>query len=129
MQLIIDSLKIAQHKQKFSINCRCRKVEFDVGEMEFLKVSPSKGIFKLGKKWKLSPTYAGPFEILEKIRVITYKLTLPPQLCNVYNIFDMSLLWKYLIDLQHQASYEQLQIDEPLRYLKGPIKVLDEQVM
>lgn len=43
----------------------------------FVKVSPSKGIFSFGKKGKLSPTYIGSFEIMDKIWAAAYKLALP----------------------------------------------------
>lgn len=51
---------------------------------------PGKGIFKFGKKGKLSPTYIVPLEILEKVSNTTYTLALPPQLSNVRDVFHMS---------------------------------------
>lgn len=36
---------------------RHKVLESNAGEMVFLKVSPNKGIFRFGKKEKLSPRY------------------------------------------------------------------------
>jgi len=43
----------------------------------FLKVSPMKGVRRTGNKNKLAPRYVGPFEILDKIGPVAYRLTLP----------------------------------------------------
>lgn len=40
---------------------------------------------------KLSPKFYGPFEVLEKIEIATYKL-LTPEGVRVHNIFHVSLL-------------------------------------
>ena len=46
----------------------------------FLKVSPMKGVMRLGKKEKLAPRYIGPLEILERIGMVAYLLALPPDM-------------------------------------------------
>lgn len=105
-----------------------RSVMQIVGDKVFLKVSLTKGAFKFGKKWKLSPRYIGLFKILERIGHIAYRLALPPQLSNVHDVFHVSMLRKYLPDLRHQISYTELQIDENLDYSKLSMRILDEQV-
>ncbi|KAA3477453.1 Chromo domain-containing protein [Gossypium australe] len=51
----------------------------------FLKVSPWKKITYFGLKVKLSPTFIGPYEILECIGPIGYQLALPPELSKIHD--------------------------------------------
>ena len=44
------------------------------------------------KKGKLSPRFIGPFEILERVGVVAYKIALPPNLAIVHNVFHISML-------------------------------------
>ena len=60
-----------------------------------LKVSPIKGVNKVGKKSKLSPRYVGPFTITKKIGEVAYKLTLPPEMTRIHNMFHISQLKKF----------------------------------
>ena len=43
----------------------------------FLKVSPMKYVMRFGRKEKLNPRFVGPFEILERVGTLTYKVALP----------------------------------------------------
>ena len=69
-----------------------------MGDHVFLKVSPTKGASRFRIKRKLSPRYVGPFEILERIGVVAYRLALPPSLDKVHNVFHVSMLRKCLSD-------------------------------
>lgn len=55
----------------------------------------TKGIVIFGIRGKLSPRYIRPFEILERIGEVAYRIALPPMLVGVHNIFYVSL-WKYV---------------------------------
>ncbi|KAD2805283.1 hypothetical protein E3N88_38660 [Mikania micrantha] len=63
-----------------------------------IPVSPWKGVVRFGKKGKLAPRYVGPFEILERIGPVAYKLKLPVELSNVHDTFHVSNLKKCLAD-------------------------------
>nr|GFB68402.1 putative reverse transcriptase domain-containing protein [Tanacetum cinerariifolium] len=69
-----------------------RSLEFQPGDRVFLKVSPACGIRRLGIKGKLSPRFIVPFEILDRVGEVSYRLALPPQLSHVHNVFHVSLL-------------------------------------
>ncbi|GFY96886.1 hypothetical protein Acr_11g0011920 [Actinidia rufa] len=58
---------------------RKRHLEFTVGDHVFLKVSPKRGIMRFGHSGKLSPRFIGPFEILDRVGAVAYRLALPPR--------------------------------------------------
>ncbi|KAL8133522.1 hypothetical protein AgCh_008838 [Apium graveolens] len=60
---------------------------------------------KIFRKGKLSPRYIGPFEILEKVGVVAYRVALPPQLSRVHNVFHASVLRKYVYHPYHIVQY------------------------
>ena len=55
-----------------------------------------KGVIRFGKKEKLAPRYIGPFEILERIGMVAYRLALPPNMSQVHPVFHISMLRKYI---------------------------------
>ena len=57
---------------------RRRPLEFEVGDHVFLKVMAKRGVVRFGKRGKLSPRFIGPFEILERVGTVAYRLALPP---------------------------------------------------
>ena len=91
-KLIRQRLVAAQDRQKSYADKRRRPLTFAAGDNVFLKIQPRRGIISFGKKGKLSPRYIGPFEILQKIREVAYKLALPLQLAGVHDIFHVSIL-------------------------------------
>ena len=85
-------MRAAQSRQKSHADNRRRELEFTVGDFVFLKVSPTKGVMRFGKKGKLSPRYVGPFEIIGRVSDgNAYALGLPPQLAGVHNVFHVSM--------------------------------------
>ncbi|GJV21580.1 reverse transcriptase domain-containing protein [Tanacetum coccineum] len=78
--LIKEKLKAARDRQKSYADNRRKPLEFEVGDRVMLKVSPWKGVIRFGKKGKLAPRYVGPFEILERIGPVAYRLRLPEEL-------------------------------------------------
>nr|GFB74433.1 hypothetical protein [Tanacetum cinerariifolium] len=79
-------LKEAHTRQKSYADKHRRSLEFQPGEHVFLKVSPARGVRCFGIKGKLSPRFIGPFEILDRVSEVSYRLALRPQLSHVYNI-------------------------------------------
>ena len=53
---------------------------------------------RFGKWGKLSPRYIGPFEIVERIGPVAYRLDLPEELPRVHNVLHISMLHKYILD-------------------------------
>ncbi|KAL5555965.1 hypothetical protein UlMin_022614 [Ulmus minor] len=120
-------MKTAQSRQKSYADRRRRPLEFQVGDLVFLKVAPMKGVMRFGKKGKLSPRYIGPFEILERIGKVAYKLALPSELSTVHNVFHVSMLRKYISDPSHVLESEPIEIREDLTYEEQPVQILDRK--
>ncbi|GJU62019.1 putative nucleotidyltransferase, ribonuclease H [Tanacetum coccineum] len=123
-----EKLKEAQTRQKSYADKHRRLLEFQPGEHVFLKVSPTRGVRRFGIKGKLSPRFIGPFEILERVGEVSYRLALPPQLSHVHNVFHVSLLRGYKYHHLHVVSYPFGQIREDLSYTEEPESILDRQV-
>ena len=125
IDLIRKRLQTAQSRQKSYYDNSRRKIEFEIRDMVFLKVTPIKGVMRFGKKGKLSPKFVGLFEILKRIGKVAYKLALPSTLARVQNVFHVSMLRKYIPDPSHVLNYEQLKIKDNLTYEEVPIQILD----
>ena len=95
---IKERLKAAQSRQKSYADNHKRDLEFEVGDRVFLKVSPMKYMMRFGINGKLSPRFVGPFEILERIGTLAYKVALPPSLSKIHNEFHVSNLRKHVFD-------------------------------
>jgi hypothetical protein len=86
-----------------------------------------KGMKRFGVKGKLSPHYIGPFPILEKCGIVTYKLELPPPLAGVHDIFHVSQLNKCLKAPVDVVLPEVAPLESDLTYLEHPIKIMDQK--
>jgi len=76
-----------QSKHKSYVNMRASDVAFMVGEKLLFRVSPIKVLMRFSKKGMLSLRYIGPFEILERVGEVAYRLVLPPSLLGVHLVF------------------------------------------
>nr|GFA25426.1 hypothetical protein [Tanacetum cinerariifolium] len=94
---------------------------------DMIEVSPARGVRCFGIKGKLSPCFIGPFEILDRVGEVSYRLALPPQLSHVYNVFHVSFLRGYKYHPLHVVSYPVDQICADLSYVKEPEAILDRQ--
>ena len=68
-------MKAAQDRYKSYADKRRRSLEFQVGNHMFMKVSPTKGVVRFGVRGKLNPRYIGPYEVLEWIGPVAYRIT------------------------------------------------------
>ena len=62
---------------------------------------PKSGVIRFRKRGKLSPRYVGPFEVLERVGAVAYRLALLPSLSSVHEVFHVSMLRKYTPNPTH----------------------------
>ncbi|GJS13478.1 putative reverse transcriptase domain-containing protein [Tanacetum coccineum] len=108
---IKERLKATRDRQKSYADNRQKPLEVSVGDKVLLKVSPRKGVVRFGKRSKLSPRYVGPFEIVERVGPVAYRLRLPQALVGVHDTFHVSNLKKCLADVTLHAPLEEVKID------------------
>ena len=94
----------------------------------FLKVLPWKKVMRFGKKGKLSPRFISPYEVIEKVGPMAYRLTLPPNLEKIHNVFHVSMLRRYRSDLSHVVSSETIEPRPDLTYEEEPMEILAREV-
>ncbi|GKA04923.1 hypothetical protein Tco_0684043 [Tanacetum coccineum] len=126
--LVKEKPKMERDRQKSYVDYRRKPLEFEVGDRVLLKVTPWKGVVHFGKKDKLAPTYVGPFEILERISLVAYRLSLPEELNSMHDTFHVSNLKKFLADANLHVSLNEIKIDKTLRFVEEPIEIIDHEV-
>jgi len=90
VKMIQEKMKASQSRQKSYHDKRRKNIEFQVGDHVFLRVNHVTGVGRALKCWKLTPHFVGPFEILEKVGVVVYRIALPPSLSNLHDVFHVS---------------------------------------
>ncbi|GKA70806.1 putative reverse transcriptase domain-containing protein [Tanacetum coccineum] len=118
---------LARYKNQekcFEIN----QEKYDKLENVNKKVSPWKGVVRFGKKGKLAPRYVGPFEIIERVGPVAYRLKLPQELSCLHDTFHVSNLKKCLAEPDVQVPLDEIEIDENMRFVEEPIKIVERDV-
>ncbi|GKB87508.1 hypothetical protein Tco_0959780 [Tanacetum coccineum] len=80
------------------------------------------------ERGKLAPRYVGPFEILERIGPIAYRLRLPKEFSGVHDTFHVSNLKKCLADASLHVPLDEIKVDKTLRFVEEPVEIMDRKV-
>ena len=83
---------------------------------------------RFGNKGKLSPRYIDPYEIIEKIGPLAYRLALPPELSRIHDVFHVSMLRRYRSDPSHVLKDSEVTLSENLSYVEEPVKIVDRRI-
>ncbi|GJY10725.1 putative reverse transcriptase domain-containing protein [Tanacetum coccineum] len=98
--LIKENLKAARDHQKSYADKRRKPLEFEVG----------------------------PFEILERIGLVAYRLRLPKELSSVHDTFHVSNLKKCLADANLHVPLDEIKVEKTLHFVEEPVKIMDREI-
>ncbi|GJU37548.1 putative reverse transcriptase domain-containing protein [Tanacetum coccineum] len=123
-----NRLLTARSRQKSYVDRRSKPLEFEVGDMVLLKVSPWKGVVRFGKRGKFSSRYIGPFKILARVGPMAYTLELPEELKGIHSTFHVSNLKKCLAEGEIVVPMDKIQLDDKLHMIEEPVEIVDREV-
>ena len=127
VSLIRQHLLMAQSQQKSYADVRHRPLEFEVGDHVFLKVMLKRGVVRFGKQGKLSPRFVGPFEILERVGTVAYRLALLPSMSGVHEVFHVSMLRRSTPNPAHVVDWGEIEVDTDGTFGEGPVCIMDSR--
>lgn len=121
-------MKIAQNRQKSYADMRRRDLEFEVGDLVYLKILLKKGVKRFGKKGKPSPRYISPYKILSYFGKVAYELKFPISLASVNPVVYVFLLMKCIGNSTKVIPLEDMDIKGSLSYESILVEILDRQI-
>ena len=105
-----------------------KDIRYEIREKVFLKISLWNKVMRFGKNGKLSPRFIGPYEVIEKVGPVAYRLALPRELEKIHNVYHMSMLRRYRSDPSHVVSTETIELRPYLTYEEEPVEILAREV-
>ena len=88
---------------------------------------PKRGVVRFGKRGKLSLRFIGPFEILERVGTVAYRLALPPSMSGVHEVFHVSILQRYTPDPAYVVDWREIEVDTDGTFEEGPVYIMDSR--
>ncbi|GKF60324.1 putative reverse transcriptase domain-containing protein, partial [Tanacetum coccineum] len=141
------SIKCAPFEAMYGWKCRSPVIWTEVGESQLigpeivqettekifqikkrLKTTRSLQKSYADKRRKLAPRYVGPFEIIERVGPVAYRLKLPQELSCVHDTFHVSNLKKCLAEPDVQVPLDDIEIDENLHFVEEPLEIVERDV-
>ncbi|GJZ61778.1 putative reverse transcriptase domain-containing protein [Tanacetum coccineum] len=117
---IKNRLLTARSRQKSYADRRTKPLEFEVGDMVLLKVSPWKGTVRFVKRKKLSLRYIGPFKIVARVGPVAYTLELPEELKGIHK--------KCLAEGDIVVPMDEIRLDDKLHMIEEPVEIVNREV-
>ena len=125
IKLVKEKMKEAQDRQKSYADKRRKHLEFEVGDLIYLKMITFKGRARVSGRRKLDPRFLGPFRILERVGAVAYKLDLPSEMDAYHNVFHVSQLRKCLTDQDIVLPEIPKDLGKNLTLETRPVRIID----
>ncbi|GJX07688.1 putative reverse transcriptase domain-containing protein [Tanacetum coccineum] len=106
IQTLEDMLRALRLEKKSYADKKRKPLKFSVRVYVLLKVSSWKGVVRFGKRGKLAPRFIGPFEIIEKVGPVAYRLDLPEEL---------------------NVPLDEIRVDAKLNFVEEPVEILERE--
>ena len=90
-----------------------------------LIVKPQTSTIKFRNNAKLALRYVGPFEVLEVVNPVAYRIALPPALARMHDVFHVSYLKNYITHHEHMIDWKLLQVRELGVVEVRPLRILE----
>ncbi|GKA74164.1 hypothetical protein Tco_0780466 [Tanacetum coccineum] len=104
MRELHHNLSTSRNRMKCQDDQKRREVTFVVGDYVYLKLQPYRqGSVAFRASMKLAPCYFRPYEVLEKVDPMAYKLALPNG-SQIHDVFHVSLSRKHIGSLVNPIS-------------------------
>ena len=87
IRVVRDRMREAQDLHKNYADRKRKYLEFEVGDLVYLKMNTFKGRSRVSRRRKLDPRYLGPFKIVERVGKVAYKLDLPSKMHAFHKVF------------------------------------------
>lgn len=121
--ILKELLESAQNRMKIYADAKRPERVFEVNDWVYLKLQPYRQtIVAIRKNLKLPAMYFGPYQVLEKVGPVAYRLALPDT-SRVYPVFHVSQLKKVVG--QVQVHHHLPQISEQRIFELCPLRKLD----
>ena len=101
--------------------------EFKIGDHVYLRVRPRKISLKLASCAKMEPRYHGPFEVLNRIGPVAYRIALLANM-RAHNVFHVSFLKKYVHDPNNINDWNAIQVEPKGEFQVEPMCILDKKI-
>ena len=79
-------------------------------------------------KGKIESRFIVPYEVLERIGPVAYRLALPSELAKLHNVFHMSMLRRYRSNESHILPVQDVQVQADFSYDEEPKAILAREV-
>ncbi|XP_050876497.1 uncharacterized protein LOC127080211 [Lathyrus oleraceus] len=106
-----------------------KDLEFHEGDHVFFRVTPMIGVGHALKSKKITPCFIGPYQITQRIGVVSYRMDLPPSLSNLHDVSHVSQLRKYVHDPPHVIQMDDVHVQENLTIETSHVRIEDRKVM